>query len=80
MKLPPGIELRDGRWQWIEAGASPGDVIAVVCPNLSLPLSLRDNATGPCSDCGQALQFRPDHHPSLRKLCYRCAAGRQLVG
>jgi hypothetical protein len=45
----------------------------VVCARITSPLMMPDNATGPCSECGAMLQFRPNLPPG-RKWCMECAA------
>lgn len=45
----------------------------VVCRRLTSPLLLPDNLIDLCSQCGEAIQFRP-HAPKLPpKICDECA-------
>jgi hypothetical protein len=49
---------------------------AVVCTYETIPLILPDNLTGPCADCGDMLQWRPESPAKPEKICYRCASIR----
>ena len=44
----------------------------LVCTEVTEPLYIKDNATGPCSECGTMVQFRP-HGAHYRRICTRCA-------
>jgi len=50
------------------------DVVA--CMRLTQPLLMPDNEIGLCSECGEAIQYRP-HVPKLpRKMCLECIGPR----
>lgn len=59
------FEVTDGR------KARTADL--AICLAISIPLILPDNKTGPCSGCGDALQWRPTLPPKLKRCCIRCA-------
>ena len=48
----------------------------VVCMRLTQPLLMPDNEIGLCSECGEAIQYRP-YVPKLpRKMCLECIGPR----
>jgi hypothetical protein len=53
----------------------PADADLVVCMRYEAPqrLILPDNATGTCSHCGHAIQYRPDVPAGPAKICMQCA-------
>ncbi len=48
----------------------------VICVDVTRPLLLPDNKTGPCADCGTALQWRPHAPVNPPKVCLLCATER----
>lgn len=51
----------------------------VVCAAMTVPLYFADNLTGPCSDCGDLLQWRPHAPKKPPKICVRCVTIRQAI-
>jgi hypothetical protein len=45
----------------------------LVCKRLTSPLLLPDNLVSLCSQCGEAIQHRPDVPVTPQKLCEVCA-------
>jgi hypothetical protein len=53
----------------------PDDAEFLVCMKVEGELILPDNATGTCSTCSAAIQFRPAAllKPKLTRVCVECA-------
>jgi hypothetical protein len=49
------------------------EVTVIVCLEGDKPTPFEDNATGPCAECGVALQWRPNVPEPSIKLCMDCA-------
>ncbi len=48
------------------------EAVAVACMEITDPLYLPDNETGPC-ECGKMLQYRPyAEYEGIKKLCIEC--------
>ena len=50
----------------------------MVCANITMPLIMADNETGPCRDCGDMLQWRPNGPKKPPRLCLDCTTIRTL--
>lgn len=50
----------------------------VVCAAATVPLLFADNLTGPCSDCGDLLQWRP-YMPTKPPRISACGACRSAI-
>ena len=53
-----------------DADAEASD--AVICVRLTSPLLLPDNEIGLCSECGEAIQYRPHAPKRPPKICSEC--------
>lgn len=51
----------------------------VVCAHATIPLYFADNVTGPCSECGDLLQWRPYMPKKPPRICMRCLSIREAI-
>lgn len=55
-----------------------GQKAVLCCIEVTEPLTMPDNKTGPCAwGCGRTIQYRPYHPDWIDKACLHCVAGRQ---